>query len=40
MTETQDELCLKAEATGKLTFVTPAKSLRKTRCQLENARNS
>ena len=30
MTETPDKLCLKAEATGKLTFVTPANTLRKT----------
>ena len=32
MTETPDKLCLKAEATGKLTFVTLANSLRKTHC--------
>ena len=37
-TETPDELCLKAEATCKLTFATLANSPRKTRCQLENAR--
>ena len=29
MTETPDELCLKAKATGKLTFVTLANSPRK-----------
>ena len=32
MTETPDELWLKAEATCKLTFVTLANSPRKTRC--------
>ena len=30
LNETADELCLKAESTGKLTFVTQANSLRKT----------
>ena len=38
MTETPDKLCLRAEATGKLTFVTLANSVRNTCCQLENAR--
>ena len=30
LNETADELCLKAESTGKLIFVTQANSLRKT----------
>ena len=40
MIETPDELCLKAEATDKITFVTLANSPRKTDCHLENARIS
>lgn len=30
LNETPDELCLKAEATGKLAFLTQANSLKKT----------
>ena len=40
MTETPDELCLKAEATGKLMFVMLTNSLGNTCCQLDNARFS